>query len=86
MGSFRVDLSGAWETGSRSEISVTHSMSDLTLLIPREVRVDSDSSAQFSFGESNPAALIETVDKPAEAPVLKIDLSTSMGGANIRRY
>jgi len=86
MGSFRVDLGGAWEPGSTSEVSVTHSMSDLTLLIPREVRVDPSSSAQFSFGESNPAALMETGDKPEETPVLKIDLSTSMGGANIRRY
>jgi hypothetical protein len=86
MGSFRVDLGGAWEPGSRSEVSVSHSMSDLTLLIPREVRVDRDSFAVFSFGESNASALMETGEKPADAPVLKIGLSTSMGGANIRRF
>jgi hypothetical protein len=86
MGGFRVDLGGAWESGSTSEISVTHSMSDLMLLIPQEVWVDRDSSAQFSFGESNPATLKESGDKPEGIPVLKIDLSTSMGGANIRRY
>jgi hypothetical protein len=86
MGEFRVDLGGAWETGSRSEISLTHSMSELTLLIPQEVQVDRSSTAEFSFGESNPASLLEAGDKPEGTPVLKIDLSTSMGGASIRRY
>jgi hypothetical protein len=86
MGNFRMDLGGAWEPGSRSEVGVTHSMSDLTLLIPQEVCVDPRSRATVSFGESNPAALIETGDRPEGTPVLEINLSTSVGGADIRRY
>jgi hypothetical protein len=85
MGTFRIDLGGDWAPGSQSEVNVAHSMGDLTLLIPAEVRVDDRSSNRVVFGGMQAESLKETGHEPEDAPVLKLHTRTSMGGIQIRR-
>ena len=85
MGNFTVDLGGEWPTDDVSELEVTHSMGDLRLRIPNSVRVSPDSRSSARMAESSRIDRREETADPA-APVLRLDLSTTMGGTRIIRY
>ena len=85
MGNFTVDLGGEWRPGEVSELSFEHSMGELFLRVPTTVRIAEDSRNVVWLGETTGLGRgEETVD--ADAPVLKLDLSTSMGGIRVGRY
>ncbi len=86
MGNFTVDLGGAWSTVAVSDLEIAHSMGDLRLRIPNSVRVtpDSRSSATMGGESSSIDRRAETADP--DAPELRLDLSTTMGGTRITRY
>ena len=86
MGNFTLDLGGAWPTDAVSDLEITHSMGDLRLRIPNSVRVTPDSRSSATMGGEN--SPIERRDETADpdAPELRLDLSTSMGGTRITRY
>jgi hypothetical protein len=86
MGAFRVSLGGGWPAGVTSVVDIAHTMGDLTLLVPDEVRVDPGSSSKVIFGDSSSRGLRETDAKPTDAPILSISTTTSMGGIQIQRY
>lgn len=85
MGNFSVDLGGDWPVGTVSELVFTHSMGDLTLNIPKTVRIAADSESVVRLGESGTFDAIEGIDDP-EAPVVRLRVSTTMGSTRLRRY
>ena len=86
MGGFRVSLNGDWPAGSDSKVAIDHSMGDLTLTIPTDVRIADDSSNMVIFGGST-GRIKNEKDYPIadDAATLHLDLNTSMGGVNVRR-
>ncbi len=85
MGNFTVDLGGKWATDNVSDLEVSHSMGDLRLRIPNSVRVTPDSRSSATMGESGRIERGEETADP-DAPALRLDLSTTMGGTRIIRY
>ena len=85
MGNFTVDLGGEWPTDDVSDLEVTHSMGDLRLRIPNSVRVTPDSRSSAKMGERGRIGRGEETADP-DAPALRLDLSTTMGGTRITRY
>lgn len=84
MGNFTVDLSGAWRTDQVSEVAMEHSMGDLRLAVPTSVRLADDSHASARFADPVQIDHDGETSDPA-APVVRLDLSTTMGGTRIRR-
>jgi len=85
MGNVTADLGGAWEPGSTAQLSFTHSMGELRLNVPSEIRLDADVRNSNDNTEAAPA----TGDPEAaatDAPVLKVRVSSSMGNTRIDRY
>ena len=81
MGNFAIDLGGERPLDDVSDLEITHSMGDLRLRIPNSVRVTLDSSSSARMGESGWIdRREETAD--SDAPVLRLDLSTTMGGGH----
>ena len=85
MGSCRIDLGGEWAPGSRTEASFSLTMGDLTLFLPKAIRVSEDSSNMVIFGGTSGLRRRQEIDDP-DAPELKLDLSTSMGSVHLSRY
>ncbi|TDI35742.1 MAG: hypothetical protein E2P03_00115 [Acidobacteria bacterium] len=86
MGGFRVSLNGDWPAGSDSKVTIDHSMGDLTLIIPTDVRIAEDSSNMVILGGSM-GRLKDDKNFPvaANAATLHLDVNTSMGGVTVRR-
>jgi len=84
MGNLRADLGGAWKPGSSADLSFTHSMGELTLNVPTQVRIETNFSSSQGEVENRPAATKET-DSP-DAPLLRLRVSTSMGEGHVVRY
>ena len=84
MGSFTVDLSGAWREEGMSDVTLEHAMGELRLRIPTSVRLSPDSHASVSFGETDE---IEWREETADTqmPVVTLDVSTMMGETRISR-
>ena len=85
MGNFTIDLGGEWPTDDVSDLEITHAMGDLRLRIPNSVRVTPDSRSSATMGESGRIDRREETVDP-DAPVLRLDLSTTMGATRITRY
>ena len=84
MGSFTVDLSGAWREEGVSEVTLEHAMGELRLRIPTSVRLSPESCASTRFGET------DQIDRRGETadtrmPVVRLDVSTLMGETRISR-
>ena len=84
MGEFTVDLAGDWVADQVAELSMEHGLGELKLAIPQDIRVaqNSQSSASLAGVEGS---LTDDTAGPG-APHVRLDVSTRMGGTQIRRY
>ena len=84
MGSLTVDLGGDWPGDAVADLTVDNSMGELRLRVPDTVRIASDSDVSNMLGASGgmPAAN----DASAEAPLVRLHVTNSMGETRIRRY
>lgn len=85
MGSFSIALDGDWMPGDINRATISHDMGDLTLRVPKDVRIDEDSSSMILMGGMSGRLKENDQQLPADAPVLHLDVDASMGGVNIRR-
>ncbi len=85
MGEFSVALDGDWQPGSEVDMDISHSMGDLTVRVPREVRISQASSSTIMMGGLSGSLKKGNDDLPEDAPVLNLKVHGSMGGVNIRR-
>lgn len=84
MGNVTADLGGAWQPGGDAELSFAHSMGELTLRVPRAVRLESNVSGSQGQPGNGRGGAAETDDP--DAPVVRLRLSTSMGESRVVRY
>jgi hypothetical protein len=84
MGNLSVDLGGDWQKDTETDLSFRHSMGELTLNVPTQVRLTADVSSSQGKTDNRSADARETQD-PA-APRLRVRVSTSMGDSHISRY
>ena len=82
MGNLIVDMGGDWKPGTESDVSVSHSMGELTVRVPRGIRLQTSGTAPGD-NQGRPDAADET---KADAPTLRLRLNTSMGDSRISRY
>jgi hypothetical protein len=82
MGNLTADLGGDWKPATAADLSFTHSMGELTLRVPREVRLETNGSSQ---GQAMDREGDDGAADPA-APVLRLRMSTSMGEGRVVRY
>lgn len=75
MGSFRFDLAGPWRADATLEARMR--MGELSIDVPRTLRVEVERS-NVSMGERR-INLRDPEDVPADAPVMRLSLSGSMG-------
>ena len=84
MGSLTVDLGGDWPAGAVADVRLDGSMGEFRLDVPNDVRIAPDSNASNVFGAtSQPAA---DNGASADAPLVRLQLSNSMGETRVRRY
>ena len=84
MGSLTVDLGGDWLPGAVADVTLDGAMGEFRLDIPNTVRIAPDSNASNVFGAtSRPSA---EHDASADAPLVRLHLSSSMGETRVRRY
>jgi hypothetical protein len=83
MGNLTADFGGVWQAGAISEVDFDHSMGELTVRVPGAVRLEAVGNAQAEAGR-RPADATQA-DGP-DAPVLRLRVSTSMGGSRVVRY
>jgi len=84
MGNLKVDLGGDWRKDTETDLSFRHSMGELTVNVPTQVRLQADVSSSQGNADNRSADPRETQD-PA-APRLRLRVSTSMGDSHISRY
>jgi hypothetical protein len=84
MGNLTADLGGAWQPGADSELQFSHNMGELTVRVPMGVRLDSDIRNEQGENQGSRADSAERVD--ANAPHVRLRISTSMGGSRVIRY
>ena len=84
-GESRIDLGGVWRDDDVTTLSFNHSMGDLRLRIPTAVRIAANSQNSVRWGESGRIGRGEETSDP-DTPVLRLNLSTSMGETRIVRY
>jgi hypothetical protein len=84
MGNLRVDLGGDWQKDTATEMSFRHSMGELTLRVPTQVRLETEVSSSQGNADNRSADSRETQDPGA--PRLRLRVSTSMGDSHISRY
>jgi hypothetical protein len=84
MGNLTVDLAGAWQPGAGADLSFTHSMGELTLNVPRQVRLETNVSSSMGQVNKDPAGAAEAA--APDAPVVRLRMSTSMGEGRVIRY
>jgi hypothetical protein len=84
MGSLTADLGGAWAPKSTAEFSFTQSMGELRLNVPRDVRLET----QYTESQDRPARTADPAGETADpdAPLLRLQITTSMGESRISRY
>ncbi len=81
MGNFSADLGGAWRPEDVAKLSFDHSMGELFLRIPNTVTIAEDSRNSVRHGEGS-----RIRGDASPGPVLRLNLSTTLGGARITRY
>jgi hypothetical protein len=84
MGNLKVDLGGDWQKDTETDLSLRHSMGELTVNVPTNVRLQAEVSSSQGNADNRSADARETQD-PA-APRLRLRVSTSMGDSHISRY
>lgn len=84
MGNLTADLGGAWPKGDPAELSFTHSMGELTVRVPRDVRLETESTSSQPAPPPDPA--LEQKPGSPDAPVVRLRMTTSMGESRVRRY
>ncbi len=84
MGNLRADLGGAWEPGAGVDLSFTQSMGELTVRVPRSVRLETTVSGSGDRDANPPDAGGETA--APDAPSLRLRMTTSMGQSRVVRY
>jgi hypothetical protein len=84
MGNLEADLGGAWPEGAEAEASFTQSMGELTVNVPRTVRLETSIRSGRDETENRPAPAEETSDP--NAPMIRLRVSTSMGESRVNRY
>lgn len=82
MGEGRVDLGGTWQ--SDAEVSIRHSMGDLRVDVPNEIRLSESSRVRVN-NETRRLDRRRETDLP-DAPEIQLRLTASMGEARVRRY
>ena len=85
MGDAQVDLGGEWPRDTVSEVEIRHSMGDLRLRIPNDIRLSPDSSTEVTMAESRGLDTRNETDDP-DAPTVELHLTASMGDARVIRY
>lgn len=85
MGDAQIDLGGEWSRSAVSEVDIRHSMGDLRLRIPRDIRLSPDSSTKVTMAESRGLDTRDETDDP-DAPTVELHLTASMGEARVIRY
>ena len=84
MGSLIVDLGGDWPAGAVAEVSLDGAMGEFRVNVPTNVRIAPDSNASNVLGvTSQPPA---GNDVGAEAPLVRLHLTNTMGETRVRRY
>lgn len=86
MGSLVADLGGEWRPGSVTELTFTQSMGEARFRVPKSVRLMAATTESGPGGPDEPSRVEE--DEPArpDAPVVKLNMRTSMGDSRISRY
>jgi hypothetical protein len=84
MGNLKVDLGGDWQKDTETDLSLRHSMGELTVNVPTQVRLQAEVSSSQGNADNRSADSRETQD-PA-APRVRLRVSTSMGDSHISRY
>ena len=82
MGETTVDLSGDWP--DRAEVSVRHSMGELRVDVPNDVRLAESSRLRIGTESRRLDRRRETDD--SGAPEIELRVNASMGDARVRRY
>ena len=85
MGEIRLDLGGDWRPGTTTKAEVRHAMGEVTLIVPRGVRLAPSSSTLVILGGSQAPGARDDADLPADAPVLELDAAVSMGNLKVQR-
>jgi len=85
MGQIRLDLGGDWHPGTTAHAEIRHSMGEMTLIIPRSIRLAPSSSTLVILGGAQSPGARDEADLPAEAPVLELDANVSMGNLTVQR-
>jgi hypothetical protein len=84
MGNLTADLGGAWQPGDEAEMSFTHSMGEVTVNVPSNVRLEADVRDSENRDSSRPIERDDATDP--KAPLLKVRVSSSMGEGRVNRY
>src|SRR5688572_22745554 len=84
MGNLTADLGGAWQPGADPELQFSHNMGELTVRVPMGIRLDSDIRNEQGENQGSRTDSAERVD--ANAPHVRLRISTSMGGSRVIRY
>jgi hypothetical protein len=84
MGSLIADLGGDWPRGQVADLTIENAMGEFRLNVPNTVRIAPDSNAANVLGAVS--SLSTEVEASAEAPLLRLHMSNSMGETRVRRY
>jgi hypothetical protein len=84
MGNLVADLGGNWQKEAEADVSFRHSMGELTVNVPTQVRLEANVTSSQGKADDRSSDSRETQD-PA-APKLRLRVSTSMGDSHITRY
>lgn len=84
MGNLTADLGGEWEAGVATEMSFSQSMGELTVRVPRSVKLDAD----VEQGDQANRTTVDTTDQTDDpnAPTIKLRVRSSMGESRVVRY
>src|SRR5262245_20821527 len=84
MGNLTADLGGDWQPGTEADLSFTHSMGELTVRAPTQVRLETVVSSSQGKAEDRSVDARQTNDP--KSALLRLRVSTSMGESHISRY
>lgn len=84
MGSMIADLGGDWPRGQVADLTIENTMGEFGLNVPNTVRIAPDSNADNVLGAVS--SFPTEAEASAEAPLLRLHMSNSMGETRVRRY
>jgi hypothetical protein len=83
MGDFNLDFTGQWPASFQAKTRIRHSMGDLRIRIPKEVRMSESSRTHVVLGDTRTRGMKEAQTEDPNAPVMELDLSGSMGDTTV---